>query len=57
LVVNTEFSKGGDAKIFRTLYQSLNEKKKITRYFAYNRGKGLEKEKIYKFGFCPEIYF
>ena len=57
MVVNTEFSKGGDAKIFRTLYQSLNEKKKITRYFAYNRGKGLEKEKIYKFGFCPEIYF
>jgi glycosyltransferase involved in cell wall biosynthesis len=57
LIINTEFNRGGAAKIARTLYQTLNEKDGITCYFAYGRGKGLKENKIYKFGFWPEIYF
>jgi len=56
-MINTEFNRGGAAKIARTLYQTLNKKDGITCYFAYGRGKGLKEDKIYKFGFWPEIYF
>ena len=56
-MVNTEFNRGGAAKIARTLYQALNKRDEITCYFAYGRGKGPEEETIYKFAFLPEIYF
>ncbi len=57
LLVNTEFNRGGAAKITRTLYQALNKRDEITCYFAYGRGNGPEEETIYKFAFLPEIYF
>ena len=56
-MINTEFNRGGAAKIARTLYQALNKRDEITCYFAYGRGKGPEEETIYKFAFLPEIYF
>ncbi|MHA1344293.1 MAG: glycosyltransferase, partial [Promethearchaeota archaeon] len=56
-MINTEFNRGGAAKIARTLYQALKKRDGITSYFAYGRGKGLEEEKVYKFAFLPEIYF
>jgi len=56
-MINTEFNRGGAAKIARTLYQDLNKKEEITCYFAYGRGKGPEEETVYKFTFLPEIYF
>ena len=57
LIINTEFNRGGAAKIARTLYKALNKRDKITCYFAYGRGKGPEEETIYKFAFLSEIYF
>ena len=57
LMIDTEFNRGGAAKIARTLYQALNKRDEITCYFAYGRGKGPEEETIYKFVFLPEIYF
>lgn len=56
-MINTEFNRGGAAKIARTLYQSLNKRSEFECYFAYGRGKRLKEDKIYKFGFWPEIYF
>jgi glycosyltransferase involved in cell wall biosynthesis len=56
LIVNSEYYRGGAAKIARTLYQALNRRDEINCYFAYGRGKGPEKETIYKFAFLPEIY-
>jgi len=56
-MINTEFNRGGAAKIARTLYQDLNKKEEITCYFAYGRGKRPEEETVYKFTFLPEIYF
>ncbi len=35
LMINTEFKRGGAAKIARTLYQALNKRDEITCYFAY----------------------
>ena len=55
-MINTEFNRGGAAKIARTLYQALNKKDDITCYFAYGRGKVPKENKIYKFSFLPEIY-
>jgi len=55
-MINTEFNRGGAAKIARTLYQDLNKKEEITCYFVYGRGKRLKEDKIYKFGFWAEIY-
>ena len=57
LLINTEFYRGGAAKIARTLYQSLNEENKIKCNFAYGRGKRVENQKVFKFTFMPEIYF
>ncbi|MBA7543205.1 D-inositol-3-phosphate glycosyltransferase [subsurface metagenome] len=56
-MINTEFNRGGAAKIARTLYQTLNKKDEITCYFAYGRGNGPKEETVYKFAFLPEIYF
>jgi len=56
-MINTEFNRGGAAKIARTLYKTLNRRDGITCYFAYGRGKEQEEEKVYKFTFLPEIYF
>ncbi|GAH41391.1 unnamed protein product, partial [marine sediment metagenome] len=57
LMINTEFYRGGAAKIAQTLYQSLNEGNKVKCNFAYGRGEGVEDQKIFKFAFLPEIYF
>lgn len=57
LMINTEFNRGGAAKITRTLYQALNKRDEITCYFAYGRGNGPKEETVYKFAFLPEIYF
>ena len=55
-MINTEYNRGGAAKIASTLYQALNKMDEINCYFAYGRGKGLEEKRAYKFGFWPEIY-
>lgn len=54
LIINTEFYRGGAAKIARTLYQALNREDEIICYFACGRGKGPREDTIYKFGFLPE---
>jgi len=56
-MINTEFNRGGAAKIARTLYEDLNKRDEITCYFAYGRGKEPEEKTVYKFAFLPEIYF
>jgi putative colanic acid biosynthesis glycosyltransferase len=57
LTINTELNRGGAAQIAHTLYQSLNEKEKISCYFVYGKGMGSEDKNSYKFGYWPEIYF
>jgi len=56
-MINTEYNRGGAAKIARTLYEDLNKKDKIACYFAYGRGNGSEEKTVYKFAFLPEVYF
>ena len=56
-MINTEFNRGGAAKIARTLYQALNKRDENICHFAYGRGKGPEEETVYKFAFLPETYF
>ena len=56
LMINTELSRGGAAKIASTLYKALNKRDEITCCFAYGRGNGLKEETVYKFAFLPEIY-
>ena len=55
-MINTEYNRGGAAKIASTLYKALNKRDEITCCFAYGRGNGLKEETVYKFAFLPEIY-
>jgi len=48
-MINTEYKRGGAAKIACTLYKALNKRDEITCCFAYGRGKGPVEEKFYKF--------
>jgi len=57
LIVNTEYYRGGAAKISRTLHQSLNKKEKVVCHFAFGRGEGAKDETVYKFSYLSEIYF
>ena len=56
LIINTEFLRGGTAKIARTLYHGLNKEEKVECYFAYGRGEKIEDKKIMKFSYLPEVY-
>jgi len=56
-MVNTEFNRGGAAKIARTLFQSLNERIEFEGYFAYGRGEKADDERTIKFACLPEVYF
>lgn len=56
-MVNTEFNRGGAAKIARTLWQSLNKKGEFECYFAYGRGEKVNDERAIKFAYLPEVYF
>lgn len=55
-MINTEFYRGGAAKIARTLYYELNKKEFINCYFTYGRGKQVEDRKTIKFAYLPEVY-
>lgn len=57
LTINTEFNRGGAAKIARTLHQALNKRDEITSYFAYSRGEKADVERTIKFACLPEVYF
>lgn len=56
LIINTEFLRGGAAKIARTLYHGLNKEEKIECYFAYGRGEKIKDKKTMKFSYSPEVY-
>lgn len=56
-MINTEFNRGGAAKIARTLWQSLNKKGEFEGYFAYGRGEKVNDERAIKFACLPEVYF
>lgn len=56
LIINTEFLRGGTAKIARTLYHGLNKEEKVECYFAYGRGEKIKDKKTMKFSYSPEVY-
>lgn len=56
-MINTEFNRGGAAKIARTLFQFLNERNELECYFAYGRGEKVNDERAIKFAYLPEVYF
>lgn len=56
LIINTEFFRGGAAKVARTLYYELNRKNQIDCYFAYGRGKQVKDKRVTKFTCWPEVY-
>ncbi len=55
-MINTEFYRGGAAKMARTLYYELNKKEFINCYFAYGRGEKVDDERTIKFVYLPEVY-
>ncbi len=56
-MINTEFNRGGAAKIARTLWRPLNKKGEFECYFAYGRGEKADVERTIKFACLPEVYF
>jgi glycosyltransferase involved in cell wall biosynthesis len=57
LMINTEFNRGGAAKIAQTLYHILNKNNNIVCYFAYGRGGKANDANTYKFANQSEVYF
>lgn len=55
-MINTEFLRGGAAKIARHLYYELNKYDNIKCYFAYGRGEKIKDKKTLKFAYIPEVY-
>ena len=55
LMINTEFNRGGAAKIAYTLYQSLNKDDELVCYLAYGRGEKANTERVIKFAYLPVL--
>ena len=56
-MINTEFYRGGAAKIAQTLFWSLNKRNEFGCYFAYGRGEKSNENRTFKFAYLAEIYF
>jgi len=56
LHINTSTSKGGAAKIARTIHKKINSKMKFKSYFVFGRGNDSNCENSMKFTLQPEIY-
>lgn len=57
LLVNTEYARGGAARIARTLqHDALNASSELQSYFAYGRGPRVRDKRASSFTWRPEIY-
>ena len=56
LIINTTFSRGGAAKIAWDLHNALNKTPGFSSYFAHGREAKINDDKVFKFGFLPEVY-
>lgn len=56
LMVNTEYHRGGAARIAKTLHDALNTSSEFQSYFAYGRGPKAEDSKAFRFAWQPEVY-
>ena len=56
LTLNTEYSRGGAARVAKTLHDELNVTRGFQSYFAYGRGPKIENDKAFRFSLRPEIY-
>jgi putative colanic acid biosynthesis glycosyltransferase len=56
LTLNTEYHRGGAARVAKTLHDGLNVTRGFQSYFAYGRGPKIEDDKAFRFSLRPEIY-
>jgi len=56
LTLNTEYHRGGAARVAKTLHDELNVTRGFQSYFAYGRGSKIKDDKAIKFSLWPEIY-
>jgi len=56
LTLNTEYTRGGAARVAKTLHDELNVTRGFQSYFAYGRGPKIENDKAFRFSLWPEIY-
>jgi len=56
LLVNTEYHRGGAARIAKTLHNALNAAPGFQSYFAYGRGPRVKGEKVLRFACQLEVY-
>lgn len=56
LTLNTEYHRGGAARVAKTLHAELNVTGGFQSYFAYGRGPKIEDDKAFRFSLWPEIY-
>jgi len=56
LMVNTEYARGGAARIALTLHQAVNSLPNHESLFAYGRGPKNQDPTAYRFAFQPEVY-
>jgi len=57
LMVNTEYTRGGAARIARTLHETVNASPNRESLFAYGRGPKRQDSQAVRFAFQPEAYF
>ena len=57
LMVNTEYARGGAARIAQTLHGTLNALPSHESLFAYGRGSKSEESQEVRFTLQPEVYF
>jgi len=56
LMLNTEYHRGGAARVAKTLHDELNIMRGFQSYFAYGRGLKIEDDKAFRFSMQLEIY-
>ena len=56
LTLNTEYQRGGAARVAKTLHDELNVTRGFQSCFAYGRGPKKENDKAFRFSLWPETY-
>ena len=55
-MVNTEYHRGGAARIAKTLHNALNITPEFQSFFAYGRGARVKDKAAFRFTWQPEVY-
>jgi len=56
LTLNTEYHRGGAARVAKILHDEINVTRGFQSFFAYGRGPKIEDDKAFRFSLWPEVY-